>query len=129
MHPVPARRAFAGVDRIPHHHVDRHAVAPRIVERHRGVLQADSAVRQNQHRLAFDLGIAIRHGDRCFFMHACMPIDLEIINQRLVQAAKAIARIAGNVLDAETLDDIRHVVRPAGALDDGHVGQAAALHG
>ena len=75
-HPAPnapirtPRRALGGVDGVADHHEDRHAVASGVVERHRGVLQADRAVRQRQHRLAFDLGIAVRHRDRHFLV-AC----------------------------------------------------------
>ena len=50
------RRAAAnrGVAVVADDQVDRHAVAPGVVERHRGVLQADGAVRHHGERLALD---------------------------------------------------------------------------
>src|SRR5262249_3897030 len=98
MDPISTRSTLRGVNGIAHHHVDRHAVAPRVVERHRRVLQADGAMRQHQERLALDLGIAIRHRNGGFFVRAGMPVDLEVVDQRLVQAAKAVARTARHLL-------------------------------
>ena len=58
-----------------------------------------------------------------------MPVDLEIIDQRLVKAAEKIAGIAGYVLDAEALDEVGHVVRAAGPLDDAYFGVIAPFCG
>ena len=56
-----AGQAVGGVHVVAAHHDHRHAVAPGVVERHRGVLHADRAVEQQAHRLAGDLGVAVRH--------------------------------------------------------------------
>src|SRR5215831_19051670 len=82
---------------------------------------------QRQHRLALDLGITVRHRDGSFLVCAGVPVDLEVIDQRLVQTAKAVARIAGNVFDAEALDDIGHVVRPTAVLDDRQFARVASI--
>jgi RNA polymerase sigma factor (sigma-70 family) len=100
-----------------------------VVERHRGVLQADGAVRKRQQRLTLNLGIAGRHCDGGFLVGARMPVDLEIIDQRLVKAAEKITGIAGHVLDTEALDDVGHVIRAAGPLDDADFGVIAPFCG
>jgi hypothetical protein len=50
--PFAARRALVGLDDVADHDVDRHAIAPGIVERHRGVLQADHAMAHHGQRPA-----------------------------------------------------------------------------
>ena len=59
MQPFGARRALVGLHDIAAEHDDRHAVAPRVVHRHGGVLQTDHAVARHGNRLAFHLGIAL----------------------------------------------------------------------
>ena len=51
-------------------HVDRHPVGVSVINRHGRVLQADGAMEQGHHRFAFDLGVAVRHGDRGLFVEA-----------------------------------------------------------
>ena len=128
VHPFAAGRTLGGVDGVADHHVDRRAVAPGVVERHRGMLQADGAVGEGQQRLAFDLGVAVRHRDRGFLVGAGVPVDLEIIDERLLQSAEARAGIACDVLDAEAPDDVGHVVGAAAPLDDGRLARMSALH-
>ena len=129
MDPLAAGGALRGIDRIADHHVDRHPIAPGIVERHRSVLQANCAVCEGQQRLALDLGIASRHCDGGFLVRARMPVDLEIIDKRFVKAAEKIAGVAGYMLNAEALDDVGHVVRAAGPLDDADCGLVAPFRG
>ena len=62
--PVHLAEALGGVAEIAENDVHRHAVAKGVVDRHRGVLQADRAVHANEQRLAFDLRVAVAHGDR-----------------------------------------------------------------
>ena len=50
--------------------VDRHAIGVSVVNGHGCVLQSHRAVRHHHHRLAFDLGVAVGHGDRRFFVAA-----------------------------------------------------------
>ena len=67
LHAGPAPRAV-GV--IADHHIDRHAIDVGVVDGHRGMLQPDVAVDQRHHRLALDLGVAVRHRDGRFFVAA-----------------------------------------------------------
>ena len=64
------------------------------------MLQPDGAVRQHQHRLAFDLGVAVRHRDRGFLMGAGVPFEVRVVDQRFMQAAEAGARIGGRVMSS-----------------------------
>jgi hypothetical protein len=116
MRPFAARRALVGLDDVSDHDVDRHAVAPGIVERHRGVLQADHAVAHHGHRLAFHLGIALRDVDRDLLVRAGEDFGLgvlSVVDQRFVDAAEA--RSAGHrqIIEIERLEHIHHEV-PAG---------------
>ena len=84
-----------------------------VVDRHGGVLQADGAVRHDHHRLAFDLGVAVRHGDRGFFVAAGEQFGIlvaAVIDDGFVQAAEAGAGIGGAIFDAERLDHVDHEV-------------------
>ena len=98
--------------------VNRNAVAPGVVNRHGGVLESDGAVSHDEKRLAFDLGVAMSHGDGGFFVAAGDELGIliaAVIDDRFVQAAKARAGIGADVLDSERLDDIDHEVG-AGAI-------------
>ena len=128
MRPDRGAATLGCIERIAGHDVDRHAIAPGIVDRHRGVLQADGPVREDQHRLAFDLGIAVRHGDRRFLVRAGVPFQIRIVDQRFVQPAEAGTRVGGDLGDAETLDDIDHVVGTGGTLQNRHFRRHALLH-
>jgi hypothetical protein len=46
---------------LPPNTMHRHAVAPRVVHRHGGVLQADHAMADHRDRLALHLGVALPH--------------------------------------------------------------------
>ena len=52
MQPFGARRTLVGFHDIAAEHDDRHAVAPRVVHRHGGVLQTDHAMARHGNRLA-----------------------------------------------------------------------------
>ena len=67
--PVDPRPPFGGIDRpggAEHDH--RHAVAPGVEEGHGGVHQADIGVHRRRHRLAGDLGVAVRDRDGRFLV-------------------------------------------------------------
>ena len=70
VHPLHARRPHRRVERVAEDDVDRHAIAPRVVDRHRRVLQPDRPVRHDRERLALDLGVAVRHRHRRLFVAA-----------------------------------------------------------
>ena len=103
-------------------HVHGDAIAPGVIDRHRGVLQADGPVRHDGERLAFGLEIAVRHGDRRLFVQAGDELGTRVaavVDHRLVQAAEARAGVRANELEIERLEDIDHVVRTR-ALTAGH---------
>ena len=52
--PFDARAPHRRIERVAEHHVDRHAIAPRVVDRHRRVLQADRAVRHHRRTVPCD---------------------------------------------------------------------------
>lgn len=113
-------------------HADRHAIAIGVVDRHRCVLQADRRMDEIEDRLAFDLGIALRHRDRDFFVQAGEPFGrgiLAVIDEGFLQAAEARARHRGDVFDAQGLPRIDHEIRAAGLLDEviGACGEALRL--
>ena len=62
---IPLRGASDGaIDVVADDDVYRNAITPRVVDRHCGVLQTHRAMRQHRQRLAFNLEIAVAHGDR-----------------------------------------------------------------
>ena len=75
---------------------NRNAVAPRVVNRHRRMLETDRTVRQRHQRLAGDLEIAMRHGNADFLVIDGKEFGLlvvTIIDQRLVKAAETRSRV------------------------------------
>ena len=108
-----ARWAMRGIEVIAACDQDGDAIAPGIVDRHRGVLQSNGAVNQGQQRLSRRLEITVRHADRRFFVHAGEEFRLlvaAVVDQRFVQCAEARRRIAGQIFDVESLDDIDHEI-------------------
>ena len=123
-----ARRPMRGVEVVAAHDDDRHAVAPGVVDRHRGVLQADRAVAERQQRLAGDLEVAVRHADRGFLMRAgeeLRHLVAAVVDQRLVDAAEARSAVRRQIFDVERLDDIDHEIGAGDAADAIAVGLAA----
>ena len=119
-----ARRAVRGVEIVAANDDDRHAVAPRVVDRHGRVLQSDDAVHQGQQRLARDLEIAVRHGDGRFFVHASdvfRHLVAAVVDQRLMQRAETRGAIRRHVFDVERLDDIDHEIGTGLARDTRHL--------
>ena len=98
------------------------------------VHQADIGVHDRRHRLAGDLGIAVRDRDRGFLVQAEQHLRLlvaEIVDDAVVQAAIAgagIERDIGNVERAQHVgDDVAAEARDVdaggdGAVDGGGVG-------
>ena len=81
---------------------------------------------RRRHRLAGDLGIAVRDGDRAFLVQAeqhLRPLVAEIIHQAVVQAAIAGARIERDIGDVERAQRVgHHVAAEAGGVDAGRHG-------
>ncbi len=115
-----ARRPVRGVQVVAADDDHRHAVAPRVVDAHGGVLQADRAVAQRHQRLAGDLEVAVRHADRGLLVHAGEELGhpvAAVVDQRLVDGAVAGGAVGRQVLDVERLDDVDHEVGPGDAFD------------
>ena len=106
MQPFRARRALVRLHDVAADHDDRHAVAPGVVHRHGGVLQADDAVTRHRDRLAFDLGVALRHVDGDVLVHAGDDFGLvvAVIDDGFVQAAIARRAVDRQVFDAERIE-------------------------
>ncbi len=95
------------------------AIAPGIVDRHGGVLQADDAVDQRHQRLAGRLEVAVAHTDAGFLVHAGEEFRhrvLAVVDQRFMDAAIARRRIGRQIFDVERLDDVDHEVRTGRAV-------------
>ena len=121
VHPLHSRRPQRRVERVAEHQVDRHAIAPRVVEGHRRVLQSDRPVRHHRERLPLDLEVAVRHGHRRLFVHAGDQFRLlvaAVVDHRLVEAAEAGAWVGADVLEAERLDRVHHEVGAGAAAGE-----------
>ncbi len=131
MHPFGAGRALVRLHDIAAEDQNRDAVAPGIVHRHGGMLQADDAVAGHRHRLAFDLGVALRHVDRDILVHAGDDLGLVVgvIDDGFMQAAIARGAIDRHIFDAERIEHIRHEVAAARSLIDRIVRRRERLGG
>ena len=129
MQPFGARPALVGLHDIAAEHDDRHAIAPSVVHRHRGVLQTDRAVTRHGKRLAFDLGVALRHMDGDVLVHAGDDFGLvvAVIDDGFMQAAIARRAVDRDILDAERVEHVGHKVAAAGRLIDRVVGRRHGL--
>ena len=113
--PVDPGAALGGIDRPGRaEHQHRHAIAPRIEDRHGGVHQPDIGMHRRRHRLAGHLGVAVRDCDRALLVQAEQHLRrgiAEVIDEAVVQAAIAragIERDVGNVERAQRVgDDVR----------------------
>ena len=87
---------------------DRHPVDIGVVDRHAGVQQADQVVQDHRHRLAGRLGIAVRdlHRDLLVLAQHHRRLVAAVVDQRIVQAAEARARIERDVREAVALDQV-----------------------
>jgi hypothetical protein len=116
--PFDPGRALVRLDDVADHHVHRHPVAPGIVQRHAGVLQADRAVADHGDRLAFDLGVALRHVDGDLLVRAGEDFRLvaAVVDDRLVQAAEARGAVHRQVVEVEGLEHVDHELAAARGL-------------
>ena len=96
-----------------HGDVDRHPVGVGVVDRHRGVLQADRAVEQRHHGLALDLGVAVRHGHGRFLVQTREEFGhpvAAVVDDRLLKSFETQAGVGGAVLEIERAEHVHHVV-------------------
>ena len=131
VYPFDARAARVGVDAVAGEDHHRHAIAPCVVNSHRAVLQADSAVQHDAHRLARRLGIAMRDAGRGFFVKAGEDFGIlvtGVIDDGFVQAAKSRCGIDRNVLEPDGFQYIRHEVG-AGTRDESFARQFSGRFG
>ena len=112
--PLGAGAPHRGVELVAEHHVHRYAIAPRVVDRHRRVLQTHGTVREHAERPAFDLGVAVRHGDRRLLVATRDQLGAPVaavIDHRFVDPAKARAGIGADVVESQRLQHVDHEVR------------------
>jgi len=77
------------------------------------VLQTDRTVDTYQQGLALNLRIPVAHGDGGFFMAAEGPPRIfvaAIIDDRLVEAPVARARVGADKLEADGFEDVHHEI-------------------
>ena len=122
---IPLCRApDGGIAVVAEDHVHRHAIAPCVVQRHGRVLQAHRAVRHDSQRPAFDLVVRMRHRHRRLFVAAGDQLGLgvpTVVDDRLVQAAKARPGVGADVVEVQRLEDVDHVIGPAALVVRQHL--------
>ena len=119
VHPFGVCAALVGFDDVAAHGDHRNAVAPGVVQRHGGVLQADHAVANHGHRLALDLGVALRHVHRDLFVRAGEDFGFGIaavVEHRLMQTAETRRAIHRQIFNVECLEHIDHEIAATGGL-------------
>jgi hypothetical protein len=115
--PIDHARGIAGVADDGEH---GNAVAPRLEQPHRRVQQPDRAVHQRHQRFAGGLRIAVCHGGSGLFVEDGEDLGLAIaavVDDRFVQAFERRARIDGDVVEVECLQNVDHVIG-AGSLNE-----------
>ena len=92
---------------------DRRAVAPGIEDRHAGMLQTDDVVQPGRHDLTRRAGIAVGQRHRDLFVRAhddFGPFTGLEVNDRVVEAAVARARIQRDVFNAQIAQHFDHEI-------------------
>ena len=105
-------------------HVHRHAIAPRVVDRHRRMLQADRPVRHHRKRFALRLEVGVRHRHRRLFVAAGEELGTPVaavVDERFVQPAEARARVRADVVEPERLEHVDHEVGAAALVFAQHL--------
>jgi hypothetical protein len=96
---------------------DGNAIAERVEDRHRCMHEPDIAVQSDRHRSAGDLGVRVRNRHRVLLVQAEDDPRVavsEVIDDAVVQATKARARIEGDVLDVKGPNRARDLVATPG---------------
>ncbi len=113
MVPLDAGPAGCTVGDVADEDHHRHARSVRVVDVHRGVLQADGVVHDDRHRLAGHLRVAHRDARRDLFVHAREQFGFRVtavVGDRLLEPAERRSRHARDVVEADVLDAVDHVV-------------------
>ena len=113
VHPEHFARPLGGVLRVAEDEINRNAIAPRVVDRHRRVLGADGAVHAHQHGLAFDLRVAVGHRHRDLFVRAGDALGIAVagvVDDRLVDADEARGTHREHVFHVHRAEQIDHEV-------------------
>ena len=111
--PEHLARALGRVLRVAEHEKYRHAIAPRVVDRHRRVLGADGPVHADEHGFALDLRVAVGHGHRDLFVRAGDAFGIAVpcvIDDRLMDADEARCAHGEHVFHVHRSEQIDHEV-------------------
>jgi hypothetical protein len=94
-------------------HEYRRAIDISVVNPHGGVEEPDHVMHDRHHRLAGRLGIAVGdlYGDLLVLTQQHRRIIAAVVDQRVVQAAIARARIERNIRKTELLDEVDDDIR------------------
>ncbi len=112
--PLDPRAPFGVVERVADDHHHRRPIAPGVVDRHRGMLQADGRMDQAGHRLPGRLGITVRDPGRYLLVHADDQLGrlvMPVIDDRFVQAAEGRSRGGRDIADVGAMQQIDHIIR------------------
>ena len=85
------------------------AIAPRVEDRHAGVLEPDDVVEDGRHRFARGLRVAVRQRHGHLFMAALQqlrPRVAAVVDDGIVDAPEGRSRVERGVLDAERPKDV-----------------------
>ena len=110
---------------------DGGAVAPRVEDGHRGVLESDDVVESGGHGLAGDAEVAVGDGDGDLLVGAEHHLGAAVaeVHEGVVEPAVAGAGVEGDVLHAERAEGLDHVVGAVHGLAGGASAQRGVLGG
>ena len=79
------------------------------------MLNADGAMQHRQYRLAFRLGVTVRHGDSRFFMQRGDPLGhhirrMAVIDERFLQAFETRSGIGDGIFDSQVANGLDHEI-------------------
>ena len=110
--PRPPPRRVDGPGRAEHEH--RHAVAEGVEQRHRRVHQADVGVERDSHRPLGHLRVAVGDRDGVLLVqrdHHLRLLVAEIVDEAVVEAPIARARVEAQVRQLEPVEHLRQRIR------------------
>ncbi len=119
VHPFDAGRPLVPLDDVADHDIDRDAVAPGVVQRHAGMLEPDGAVAHHRHRLAFHLGVALRHVDGDLLVRAGEDFGLRVlsvVDEGFVDAAECRGAVHREIVEIERSQHVDHEIAAARGL-------------
>jgi len=98
---------------IARNHEHRNAIAVRVIDGHRSVLQTDGAMQQGHHRTALDLGVTVGHRNRRLFVTARQKLRhfvAAVVEERFVQPAETGAGIRRDEFEVQGFENIHHEI-------------------